>query len=44
MFMDSYILNQLEFVRNNTLNAVEGITEEMANYIPMTLETISVGI
>lgn len=32
--MDSFILNQLEFVRNNTINAVEGMTEELANKIP----------
>lgn len=32
--MNHYLLNQLVFVRNNTLDAVEGISEEMANFIP----------
>ncbi|WNF39102.1 DinB family protein [Bacillaceae bacterium IKA-2] len=32
--MDNYLFNQLEFIRNNTLSAVENSTDEMANNIP----------
>lgn len=32
--MEQFLFNQLAFVRNQTLNLLEGITEEMADQIP----------